>query len=696
MKRYFLLITALVFDFVLQSQNFYQSFGNLALQSFTAGTIVTQYTTVPSNFSLINDVYNNNAGSTNNPNAPFHIPSLKTTGWAVTYNTAENDTFLVSTSWIDTTGITVDRWVITPTVAITSSNTVIMWRAKSPDANFPDGYEVYGTNKTGTLTPTDFNIGDRLFSLPDGHTSGGGEKSEWTYHAINVGAFNGQTLRFAFRNNSTDMFQLWIDDIKVAQAPGNIDGSVLTVSTPKYFLTGISQQVSAVFKNTAAPTIYTVNLNYQYGTSSPVSQTFIFPNGLGYSETAVCIFALPYSFSSPGNYPVKVWTSLPNNLIDQNSMNDTASVNVCAITTSALKNVLIEQFVSANNGESPDAQEKVLALQSPNVIVVNIHDNDSLKEANSTGILYYRKQYATATFDRVLDSTGTLAVVRPYYNNRLPLRLNSVTPASITIINKIYNTNTKVLSFTVKADFVGEVKGDYRLNAYLVENNVSGTSADTSINGYNQLNNYYFVPWSPYYLKGYYSSTANSWVLNAWQYKHQRTLVHSFDGSFGIAGVIPQTGGTTGQSYQTTYTMTVPTFTNGICKFNPDNIYLIGFVAEYLNASTGAGLQVLNVAQDKLTSNPEVVGIKEEAASITVSLFPNPTNGILYLNGLKENSNYSISVYDLLGKCVLSKSIKNSYLSEKIDLSGLPEGAYLLTISSGGKTFRTKVLKEGR
>jgi hypothetical protein len=677
----------------IKAQLFNESFGALTLQTYTASATVTNYTTVPAGFSLINDGHNNNAGAANNPNAPFHVPSLKTTGWAAVYNASENDTFLVSTSWLDTTTITCDRWVITPTVTNIAANTVLTWLAKSADPSFPDGYEVYITNKTGTLQASDFTIGDRFFVLPDGHTAGGGEKSNWTRHSIPLGSFAGQTLRFAFRNNSTNMFQLWIDDIKVLTTANNLDGAVASLSMEKYILTNTSHSVALTYSNAGAASINTITLNYQYGTSSPMTQVFTFTNGLSYAESKLCVFSLPYSFSSPGCYPVKVWASSPNNSADQNLVNDTLYTNVTAVTASAPKTVLVEQFLSAYNGEGPDAQEKLLALQSSSVIVVNVHDNDSLEESNSAGVLSYKKQYATAMIDRKLDSTGNHAVTRQFYSYRVSQRLTSVTPASVSIINKTYNTGTKQLSFTVKADFTGEVKGDYRLNAYLVENNVAGKTADTTINGYNQTSNYFNIPWSPYYQTGYYSPTASAWILDARRFKHQRALIHAFDGSFGSPGVIPQTGGTTGQSYQSTFTLTIPTTTNGAAIYNSDNIYIVGFVAEY---NSNPDLRdIINAVQDKLTTNPEIVGVREEKAPLKVSLFPNPTNGILYLTGLGENKDYEVTVYDLLGKSVFKQSVKNSYSREKLNLSGISEGAYILTISVEGRVYREKIIKQG-
>ncbi|MCE3259648.1 MAG: type sorting protein [Bacteroidetes bacterium] len=699
MKKLLLLIGALSLCNTASAQVlFSNSAGNLTLQTYPAGSGVVQYTTVPSPFSLINDAYNAFVGPANNPNSPFHIAALNNSPWAVKYNAQENDTFFVSTSWLDITGTNVDRWLISPPVSSITANSVLTWLAKSPDALFPDGYEVYGTNKTGTLTAGDFTPGDKLFSIPDGNTSEGGEKSTWTRRSVPLGAFAGQTLRFAFRNNSKDMYQLWIDDIEVKTLPFLTDGSCTSIETEKYILTNTSHTINVNYSNAGAATINSVTLNYQYGTSGISSQTFSFTNGLSHLQEAKLTFGLPYSVSQAGYYLVKVWPGVTNGISDGNQSNDTTKFYVTAQTTSPKKNVLVEQFVSANDPESTDAQQKILAfqhvspLQQDSIVVVNIHDNDSLKEANSTGVLSdYKKEFSTAMIDRVYYSDlKTNAISRSYYTSKINQRCLAVTPASVNIINKNYNSGTKNLSFTVKADFVGEVKGDYRINAYLIENNVHGKSSDTTINGYNQLNAYYNVPWSNAYQLGYFSSLVNTWVTNAWEYKHQRVLIHSFDGSFGNPGTIPQTGGTAGQSYQATFTTSIPTSTNGAGKYNADNIYIVAFVAEY--SSDKYKRDVLNVTMDKVTSANEVLSIKESKQDAKFSVFPNPSTGHFYIRSSSDLSNYRISVFDVLGKCVMMKRVVNSYAIEKLDLSELSNGAYLINIETGTGIHREKVI----
>lgn len=676
MKKTLLFIALLISGSQCISQTlFSNSFGNLSLQTYTSTVGPFQYTTTPSVFTLISDTLRNNVGTTTNPNVPFNVPALKHTDWAVLYNALENDTFLVSTSWLDTTTVAVDRWIITPPISNITANTVLTWRVKSADANFPESYYVYSTNITGTVTPADFIAGSLLFST-------GTENGTWTRRSVSLGSFAGQTLRFAFRSNSIDKFQIWLDDIEVTTLANNLDAALGSIESPKYVLTSSVDTVKVNLSNPGATNINNITLNYTIGNSSVNSQLFSFSTGLAYKQTNLNTFPLPYSVSIAGNYKLKVWISAVNSVSDQNHFNDTVFTYITVQATAPKKSVLVEQFVNAFDGECSDATQKALEIQNDSVIVVNVHDLDSLKEINSSGILTaYKKNTATAMFDRTYFSyPGSITVGRPYYNNLLAKQLKTISPASVTIVNKTYNSATKQLAFTIKADFIGDVKGDLRINAYLTENNVHGAWNDTTVNGYNQLNNYYNVPWSAYYQKGYFSPTYNTYVLNDDQFQQQNTLVYSFDGSFGNPGLIPTTGGTQNQSYQQTYSLTVPTPTNGINKFNSDNLYIVGFLTEY--NSDPKQRNILNVVKEKVTANSETLGLKENSNKTYLSVYPNPSAGKIYITSSKAVNTYEIKAIDLTGRCILIENLIQVGNIAMLDLSQLNNGIYFLVISS--------------
>src|SRR5574343_1083167 len=402
-------------------------------------TITTTYTNIPSRYTLLNDGFKNNVGSNNAPNKPFNVVSLKTTGWAVAYNEIDMDTFLVSTSWLDTS-VAANRFVVSPVINNIASNSVLSWEAKSPDINFPDGYEVYvTTNTTGTLSASSFSLTDRVFTLVDGNSAGGGEKSNWPRRAVSLRNYAGQSVRIAFRNNSKNMYQRWLGDIKIENFANELGAGLTNLTgNNKYHLAGVTGTLGCSVTNLGDSIINSVTLNYKIGTIANYTQGFSLNSLINIYGSSDLYFNAPFIISTPGYYPVKIWVSYVNGLSDQNHVNDTIYTSICIQNVAPVKNVLAEQFLSATDGHSPDGQDKLIALQSSSVVVVNIHEKDSLKNSSSSGIISaYRKKTSSALIDRnYYSDINSFAVDRPAYSTRINQRKNALVPATVSIINK--------------------------------------------------------------------------------------------------------------------------------------------------------------------------------------------------------------------------------------------------------------------
>lgn len=70
------------------------------------------------------------------------------------------------------------------------------------------------------------------------------------------------------------------------------------------------------------------------------------------------------------------------------------------------------------------------------------------------------------------------------------------------------------------------------------------------------------------------------------------------------------------------------------------------------------------------------LGITEKSVKDKRNIYPNPTSGIFYIDGLKKND--KVSLYDQSGKLLKSAEGEN-----KLDISELPDGIYLITTESG-------------
>ena len=678
---------------------FSNSFGNLTLQNniqvIGSKTITTTYTTAPTGYNLIDDGFKNNIGTTNSPNQPFNVTSLKTTGWAVGYNSIEADTFLVTTSWLDTSAAT-KRFIITPVINSISANSVLSWEAKSPDINFPEGYEVYvTTNTTGTLTVADFtNTANRVFYLADGNTAGSGEKNIWTKHGISLAAYAGQNIRVAFKDISKNMFQLWVDDIVVENISSANDAAVS--NSPLFYNYNIANTNGAVYcrvTNRGNTPITALTLNYSVIGLSNQTQAFGFSTAMSPYAVNDFTFNVPYNIAIPGYYKLKIWVNNVNSGADQNASNDTLNTFITIVTSVPAKNTLVEQFLSAYDGYSPDGQERLKALTSSSVIAVNVHDADLLSTTSASGLITtYRKTLSTAMVDRnYFNDVSSVPLARTSYSAHINQRKSVIVPVSVSISNKNYDSATRVLNFTVSATFVGEVKGEFRMNALLTENNVYGPITDTSYNGWNQLSFMYNIPFSPYFQQGYFLSAQNGYLLNAKQYKHMNVLDIALDGSFGAAGIIPNTGGTQGQTYTKAYSYTVPVTPAGQFRYTPENMYIVAYVAA--DSIDKNYRTVLNCTQDKMIAKSEaLVSVHELNFTSEFILYPNPSYGITNIlipeNSFKKQVN--ISVLDVLGKEVYNQNTDMRFGLIQINLNHLNNGTYFMMVSDGN----TKAIKK--
>jgi hypothetical protein len=89
------------------------------------------------------------------------------------------------------------------------------------------------------------------------------------------------------------------------------------------------------------------------------------------------------------------------------------------------------------------------------------------------------------------------------------------------------------------------------------------------------------------------------------------------------------------------------------------------------------------------------VDVKEQKQELGVSVYPNPSNGRfnIKLNSLPEQT-AAIKVFDSAGKQVFIKEldITQSKMLQRINLSGVDNGIYLLKVESGDQTFSEKIV----
>jgi len=71
-------------------------------------------------------------------------------------------------------------------------------------------------------------------------------------------------------------------------------------------------------------------------------------------------------------------------------------------------------------------------------------------------------------------------------------------------------------------------------------------------------------------------------------------------------------------------------------------------------------------------------------------IWPNPTNGVFYLETIDDNAEWNITVVNIFGTRIIN-SIFTGRFSE-FDLSGYPKGVYFVNLKSGTKAFSTRLI----
>ena len=88
----------------------------------------------------------------------------------------------------------------------------------------------------------------------------------------------------------------------------------------------------------------------------------------------------------------------------------------------------------------------------------------------------------------------------------------------------------------------------------------------------------------------------------------------------------------------------------------------------------------------------------EDASMFFAGIAPNPTSNIINvkIETASTDQNYSIRVFDLMGRTVVSDALNasaNSFVNHTMDLGSLPAGIYMISIEANGYKVIEKVIK---
>jgi len=580
------------------------------------------------------------------PNSSVNF--MGTHAWRV--RNVSGEKFAISTSWYTPAGASND-WMVTPQISVPASGTpYLLYDVYAPDANFPDGYQVY-VSTTGTAV-ADFGP-TPVYSETAAPSTG------FVTRAVNLSAYLGQDIYIAFRNNSNDMFLLYMDNIEVRMLPAN-EVKLNSITVNRYSAVSTNNTLALNVTNFGSNNITSLEVEWTDGVT-PHVQTI---TGLNITPGASANVNHPTAV----NFASAVEKNISVNILQVNATTDSTvdnsgSVLFNTVSSIETKNVLVEEGTGTWCGWCPRGAVAMAYMTSTypeRFIGIAVHNGDPMTvsaydaAANFSG-------YPGCNVDRtLLDQPVAQANFQQYYNSRKDL----IVPAGMDMTNT-YNTATREVSVTVNADFVTPFSSaDFRLAVVVVEDSVTGTAS-----GYNQTN--YYAGGANGAMGGY-ESLPGTVPAAQMVYDHVgRALLGGYNGQ---AGSVPTTL-TDGSVASYTFTYTLP------AGYDEKHIKLVGLLIDQTNGN------VVN-AKEMHLSVP--MGVEESLSSVNLKLYPNPATEVANLEvQLESTEDVTLSVYDLGGRMMHTQYYGNLSGTQilNIPVQQLSKGEYIVTVSTSGRSY---------
>ncbi len=436
----------------------------------------------------------------------------------------------------------------------------------------------------------------------------------WKRYAVNLSAYTAAaavTVAFLYSDGGGWNLGWGVDDVVLlAPPPVSVQLLSFTQQDQEYLPVG-SYPVAGKIVNQGANTLANVRFALTLNGATILTETV---TGLNLAPFDTADFYLNGSLtvSAPVVYDGELRVSLPNGQTDPLTDDDALTFSFGGLSAAPPRRALLEAHTGANFGDCPPVGTTVqnILVANPQALAFSMHhvDNISTNAAdtfrNATGLTIF----PSATVDRRRIPGQNDFFIRPNaWNAAVQYRQSRYAPASVGIVAQTFEPASRTLTAEVRTRFFGPVSGDLRLNLFVVEDSIVGIGPGSA--QANDFNNDYT---SPFYLMG---DPINPFT-------HRRVLRAVLGGTWGTAGVVPNTVGD-GDAFSYTYNYVFPQNVNlsrvrliaVLQRFDPDP-----FKRHILNAGD-APFQIFNVTP------PAADLICGESVTFTV---PNPPPGYTF------------------------------------------------------------------
>lgn len=460
-----------------------------------------------------------------------------------------------------------------------------------------------------------------------------------------------------------DLYNLdywFIDDILLFN-PLSLDGELSVVNLPQYVPYGENVDLTGTVKNLGSDVITSFDITYSVNEGDAVTYS-VSDVSIAFGESYNFTHDTPIFLEEAGSYQVDVILENINGGVDEDPSNNMLTAFVGAVPFIPEKKVFAEEATGTWCGwctRGTCYMDYMYDTYPDTWLGVAIHNGDPMTNTAYDqaigGIIPNFPGYPSATVDRSGNNYVDPSGFEDAYNERI----EAIAPATIHIVNFNFDETTNVVTFELKAQFIVDVYNELRFGAAIVEDSVWGTSAQWA-----QAN--YYSGGGNGAMCGF-EDMPNPIPASDMHYDHVAREI--LDTPFGTAGSIPSPA-LAGESYFYEYTYTIPE------DWIFDKLTFIGLL---MDQTTG---EILN-CNDQINYTTDIA---DQQSELNLNVYPNPTSGVVYFSG--ENLDQAVvTVYNITGSVV---GTYNNIRSEKLDLSHLQDGVYILNVVVDNKVSMKK------
>ncbi len=527
--------------------------------------------------------------------------------------------------------------------------------------NLVDGWNQIILNSPYTLGTTPIFIGYKM------STSGYSIGCDAAAHSSG----NGDMLQDPTSGAITALGSIGFGDISVKGHIGSlepIEAQLYSIDNDLIVTASATEDIKGTIKNNGTSDITTYDVVYSINGGTPVAAYTVTPSSpITFSSMHSFTHNVPADLSAGGNFTIEVTISNINGGNDANTTDNTLSKDLLTANELYTKNVVYEEATGTWCGWCVRGLVGLNTMAhdvtNGTWIGIGVHNADPMVvTAYDNAIGNFIGGYPSGIMDR---HSGAVDPGLPSLQSAFNMHKVMPAIAKVEVTNKSFDATSRAWSLDVVSTFGMDLtSADYNTALIIVENNVTGTSS-----GYAQAN--YYSGGGSGDMIDYdgrnYANLTNPVPAADMSYNHVgRVLVDGFDGS---ANSIPSTI-TYNTANSFSYSGTLP------ANIEP---WRASFVAIIIDNATGHIINATEVVLGNVSIN--------NATESKYSIYPNPTNGIVTVEGTKDAQ---INVYNMIGEIIYSNDKSNE--NTTIDLSSFAAGNYIVKIISNDEVTTQKII----